>query len=135
MFAFIHFFLAYFTFFFSLQTSVEHLNMLLHRENNMCNQLDEELMELKLTCNRLTTQLTEVSTEVAVLQDEYNYLEKYAFIVFHYCSKEGDFVAISDLALCFSKMQESYTLRGLNFAGIKFRGSLHPRNFDSFAGI
>ena len=27
------------------------------------------------------------------------------------------------------------TLRGLNFAGIKFRGSLHPRNFDTFAGI
>ena len=25
------------------------------------------------------------------------------------------------------------TLRGLNFAGIKFCGSLHPRNFDIFA--
>ena len=27
------------------------------------------------------------------------------------------------------------TLRGLNFAGIKFLGSLHPRNFDTVAGI
>ena len=27
------------------------------------------------------------------------------------------------------------TLRGINFAGIKFRGTLHPRNFDTFAGI
>ena len=27
------------------------------------------------------------------------------------------------------------TLRRLNIAGIKFRGSLYPRNFDTFAGI
>ena len=30
---------------------------------------------------------------------------------------------------------ETTTLRGLNFARIKFRGSLHPRNFNTFAGI
>ena len=37
--------------------------------------------------------------------------------------------------VAFLMYTEMVTLRGLNFAGIKFRGSLHPRNFDTFAGI
>ena len=33
------------------------------------------------------------------------------------------------------KKKKYNTLRELNFAGIKFCGSLHPQNFDTFAGI
>ena len=45
------------------------------------------------------------------------------------------FIIILYLRLKDTNKEYTNTLMGLNFAGIKFRGSLHPQNFDTFAGI
>lgn len=55
-----------------IQTSLTNLNDLLRQEKTVWQELDEKLMDLKQACNVLNTELTERSTELPNLQEEYN---------------------------------------------------------------
>ena len=65
----------HFSFCFSLQRSLEFLYKLLKTEKDVWTQLDQQLATLSVDYNHLKAQLTELSTELPLLREEYNELE------------------------------------------------------------